>query len=88
MSRRFRVVSAKPRQLVAAYGKGDDASLDIQYAWGGKGASSPDARCLSNALEGVVVHGGMTLRELLIERGYDITTLKFSVELLPPPPAS
>lgn len=82
--KRYRRVEAKPRQLVAAFGRGEDASLDLQYAWGGKGAQSPDARCLSNALEGVPIHGGKCLREVLEERGYDITTLKFSIELKAP----
>jgi hypothetical protein len=83
MKKRYRVVTAKPRQLVAAYGKGDDSSHDIQYAWGGSGASKPDARCLSTAIEEAIIHDGRCLREVLEERGYDITTLKFSIDLLP-----
>lgn len=80
--RRHRVVTAHPGELRVAFGRADDASLDIQYAWGGKGASKPDARCVSNAFEGSIIHDGKTLREVLVERGYDITTLKFSIQML------
>ena len=81
MGNRNRMITAKPGQLVAAYGRDDCGNIDLQYAWGGGGAQKPDARVLSFAIEGVLVFDGKCLRDVLIERGYDITTLKISVAL-------
>lgn len=77
--KRWRTPTAKPGELKAQYGR-VDGSLDIAYCWGGGGAQSPDGRILSNALEGAHIHGGKTLCEELIARGYDITTLRFSIQ--------
>lgn len=79
MARRHRVVTAKPGQLKAAYGRDDCGGVDLQYAWGGNGAQKSDARILSSAIEDAPVFDGKCLREVLTERGYDITTLKISV---------
>lgn len=79
--RRWREPTAKPGQLKAQYGKERFSSRpDLLYVWGGSGASSPDARVLANALEGAVVFDGKNLRQVLEERGYDITTLRFSIK--------
>ncbi len=81
--KRYRKVEAKAGELVAAYGRDFySGDLDLFYAWGGAGADKPDSRVLSNALEGVPVYDDKNLREVLIERGYDITTLKFSIKKL------
>lgn len=78
-----RKVRAKPGELVAAFGKHEAGGRpDIAYAWGGGGADKPDARILSNALEQAPVHMGRTLRQELVARGYDISTLRFSVRKL------
>jgi hypothetical protein len=79
--KRIRTVSAKPGHLVAAWGRGDDrGSPAIHYAYGGEGASKPDARILCNALEEVSVFAGKSLAVELEARGYDITTLRFSIQ--------
>jgi len=87
--RRWRQPTAKPGELKAQYGKERHSNApDLLYVWGGKGASKPDARVLSNALEEVPVFDGKPLRQVLIERGYDITTLRFSVSLLATEPTA
>ena len=82
--KRVRKVSAKPRQLVAAWGRSGEEGRgelpSLQYAWGASGASKTDANMLCGAFENVRVFGLNTLREELEARGYDITTLKFSIE--------
>lgn len=79
--KRWRSVEAKPGELKAAYGRcAYSGDLDLWYAWGAGGACKADSRVLSTALEGVAVYEGKTLREVLEERGYDITTLKFSIQ--------
>lgn len=83
-NKRTRRVQAKPGQLVAAWGRAGEEGRgerpDIQYAWGGAGASKPDGRILCNALEGAKVFDGKTLCAELEVRGYDLTTLRFSIE--------
>jgi hypothetical protein len=83
MRKRWRVVRAKHGELRASYGRGEYGSdIDIQYAWGG-GASKPDARILCNALEEYPVYDGRSLVKELEARGYDIATLRFSIQRLP-----
>ncbi|KRE07491.1 hypothetical protein ASE63_22595 [Bosea sp. Root381] len=83
MSRRF--VRAKPGQLVARFGKADRWDKPaIQYAYGGAGAGRSEGRILSDALEGVGIHDGKTLAQLLEERGFDMSTLSFSVQMKDP----
>lgn len=79
--KRWRRVEAKPGELKAAYGR-DFCSRDpdIFYAWGGEGASKADSRILMAALEQIEVYEGKSLRKELEERGYDITTLKVSIQ--------
>lgn len=76
-----RYITAKPGELKAAFGKGErwDAPA-IQYAYGGQGASKPDGRVLAEAIEGMKVFGDKTLAAELAERGYDLSTLKFSIQ--------
>ena len=79
--KRILVPAAKPGQLVAKWGRPDPGERpDVCYVWGGQGASSPDARVLSYALEVAPVHMGKTLRQELETRGYDLTTLRFSIQ--------
>lgn len=77
--KRLRKVEAKPGELKAAYGKNDSGDADLQYAWGGKGVGKWDAHLLAYALQGTAVHEGRTLVQELEERGFDVTTLKFSI---------
>lgn len=79
--KRFRKPVAKPGQLLARYGRVDrNDRPDIVYAWGGHGASSPDGRLLCRAFEDIKVLDDKTLAEELVARGYDLETLKFSIE--------
>lgn len=80
--RRFRQVEARPGHLIAAWGRDDVPGNrpDLQYAWGGSGAQKPDARILSTAMEEAIVFDGKTLVQVLKDRGYDVTTLRFSVQ--------
>jgi len=90
MTKRWRTPVAKRGQLKAAFGREDRHSKpELLYAWGGGGAQSPDARVLAAAFEDKR-HGygfpSMRLEERpsLIEeleaRGYDITTLRFTIQ--------
>lgn len=86
--KRWRTPVAKPGQLIARYGREEGWNKpSLVYAWGAAGASKRDSIVLMSALEGVPVHGGKSLREELTSRGYDITTLRFSIELASPSPA-
>lgn len=74
MTKRWRKLKAKPRQQRVGWGCVAGDSPDLLFAWGGNGACKSDSRMISNALS----------EEFITEleaRGYDITTLKFSVEL-------
>jgi len=79
--KRYRTVHAKPGELKVAYGiAGAGERPDVVYAYGGEGACKADGYILGQALEGVKILDGKTLRQLLEERGYDIRTLRVSVK--------
>lgn len=78
MAKRWRAPKAKPGELKIAYGK-SEGELDLFYCHGGDGARRCDARLLSHFIEGVKYFDERNLREELEYRGYDITTLRFSV---------
>ena len=83
MKKRFQVVRAKPGTLIAKFGRAErDDQPSVCYAWGGEGASKADAHILSQALEGNDVFENCNLVEELKKRGYDITTMKFSISKL------
>lgn len=85
MPKRVNVLKAKPRQLRAGWGRpGQKQEPDLCYAWGGGGADKSDGRLLCNAFEDPQKDGRKSLREELEARGYDITTLKFSIEMKAP----
>ncbi len=81
--RRFRRVEAKPGTLVAAWGLGNERGepADLYFSSCSPGASSPDRRVLCEAFEGCKVFGDKTLRQELEARGYDLTTLRFSISI-------
>jgi hypothetical protein len=83
MRKRFRSPTAKEGELLAKYGR-HEGDLDIFYCYNGAGMK-PDSRLLSNAFENTKIFEGKSLRQLLVERGYDITTLKFTINKLPVP---
>ena len=76
--KRYRTPKAKPGELLVKYGQ-EHGDLDLYFCYGGKGATSRDSKMLMLAFERDIGFG-KSLREELEERGYDITTLKFSVQ--------
>lgn len=84
--RRAPLVSAKRGELKAQWGRGDRWDEPaIQYAWG-PGSCSPDGRILCNAIENTTVFDGRSLAAELEVRGYDLTTLRFSIQMKAPAP--
>ena len=82
MGKRVPVPTAKAGQLVARWGRPSRGEApDLVYAWGGAGADKSDSRCLMNALEDAPTSSGRGLRSELESRGYDISTLRFSISL-------
>lgn len=53
------------------------------YVEAGISSCRRDTSILMSAIEGTPLFSGKTLKQELIERGYDISTLKFSIEKLP-----
>ena len=84
--KRWRVPVPKPGHLLALYGRTDRFnSPDLVYVYPNRNIKC-DSRVLMHALEEVPVYDGKSLREELEARGYDITTLKFSIKLKDPRP--
>ena len=75
--KRWREPKSKPNELLVKYGK-SCGELDLFYCHDGE-AHRCDSRLLSIAFEGTQIIGEGTLREQLEQRGYDITTLRFSI---------
>lgn len=83
MGKRFRAPVPKPGELKASYGRVDGMEA-VFYTSGGGGVTMADSRVLMNAFEGGAVFGDRTLVEELDSRGYDITTLRFTIQLRGP----
>jgi hypothetical protein len=95
MKKRYRRRAAKPGQLIAYWGKTSrhDAP-DVCIAWGGDGAVRADGHLLYGALCAKRIEPCLrsespigsdhrfihSFVEELERRGYDLTTLRFSVE--------
>ena len=79
MARRFREPKTKPGELKMAFGKIPHDIPDLLYCHGGGGADRCDARLLAHFIENVTYFEDRNLRQELEHRGYDITTLKFSI---------
>lgn len=69
------MTKAKPGELRMAWGKREG---DLVVC-GGDGICRADGNLLATALAMTPIAGGRTLRGQLEERGYDITTLRFSI---------
>ncbi len=88
--KRYRTPTAKAGELKAGYGWPDKhADLSMVYVWGGGGADKCDARMLGGFIEdkrlgyafpSMAIEEGPSLLEELEARGYDITTLRFSIQ--------
>lgn len=82
MIRRYRTVKAKPGELKAGYGTDEPRNRpDVVYAWGGDGAAKADAYILAAAFEENAIHGGRSLVRELESRGYDLSTIRFSIRM-------
>ncbi len=74
-----RAPKAKSGELKMAWGKSAGENSDHHFAWGGGGASKSDANLLSCFFFNTKL-GDKTLIEELKDRGYDLTTIKFSIQ--------
>jgi hypothetical protein len=90
MKKRVRIMSpAKPGQLVAKWGRASREDLpDLSYAWG-EGVPRADARMLDTAFTAQRMSRSFPTMEVVYEpsfleeleaRGYDISTLRFSIQ--------
>lgn len=78
---RLHVPRAKPGELVAKWGRPEPGeAAELVYSWGGAGATKSDAYIVVDALERCRVMDDRSLRAELEARGYDITTLRFSIQ--------
>ncbi|MBK9496681.1 MAG: hypothetical protein IPO08_19705 [Xanthomonadales bacterium] len=79
-------MAAKHGELKVRWGKLDGES-QLLYEWGGGGAQKPDARILMSAIEDAPGRPKeRSLSEELEARGYDLTTLRFSIRQRPSTP--
>lgn len=84
MPKRFRKPNPKQGELLVKFGKAD-GEIDLLYCWPENTCGMRrDTRLVMNALERIDVYEGKSLRQELTERGYDITTLKFSITKINP----
>lgn len=94
--KRFGRRKARPGQLLVYYGKLPHDTPDVVFSWGGSGASKCDSSLVYSVLlgkrcrvdfENPAAPFGVAYDPSLIEeleaRGYDITTLRFSIEKKP-----
>lgn len=79
MAKRFKTPNAKNGELLVKYGQ-EYGDRDLFYCWPeNECGMKRDSRLVMMALERNKVFEGKSLREELESRGYDITTLKFSI---------
>lgn len=67
---------AKSNQLKASFSKGEN---DVVYAWGSE-CDKTDALVVKQALFDLTDSNGQTVVEQLKARGFDIASLKFSID--------
>lgn len=77
--RRYRTVKARPGELKVAWGRAEGDGPDLCAAWQGPGAQKADSRLILNWLCFAPATNGRGLAAELEARGYDLTTLRFSV---------
>jgi hypothetical protein len=82
--KRYRAPRQKPGVLRAYYGRVDGNAPDVCYQWGGSGANRRDGHLLNYYLSSRRLNWKgeeePSLIEELEKRGYDLSTLKFSIE--------
>lgn len=81
--KRYRTPKAKPGELLVKYGQ-EYGDRDLFFCYGGEGATRRDSNVVMLAFNGDLKLGNGSLVKELEARGYDITTLKFSVKLKVP----
>jgi len=80
MKKRYRTPKAKDGELLVKYGQ-EYGDRDLFYCYPeNECGMKRDSRILMMAFEREKILGGKTLRQELEARGYDITTLKFSIK--------
>jgi hypothetical protein len=77
MKKRYRTPKAKVGQLLVKYGQ-EHGERDLFYCWN-ESSTKRDSRIVMAALEREPIFEGRNLRDELELRGYDITTLQFSI---------
>jgi hypothetical protein len=88
--KRWRAPKAKPGELKAQWGK-VEGEVDLCFAWGGAGATKSDSALLQQVLANKrylpsfkgplgTYETENSLVEELEARGYDITTIRFSIQ--------
>ena len=83
MAKRYRKPVAKDGELLVKFGQ-EYGDKDLFYCWpDNEVGMKRDSRVVMHAFESLKLLDGKTLREELVARGYDITTLKFSIKKLP-----
>lgn len=80
--RRRRTPKIKAGQLMAYYGYADGVGPDLCVNWGPGTGGSPDGRILCSALSSPVsrLDGNKPFFEELEARGYDLNTLRFTIQ--------
>lgn len=79
MQKRFRTPKAKEGELLVKYGQ-EHGDRDLFYCWPeNECGMRHDSRLVMHALERCDIFGDGSLRKQLEERGYDITSLKFTI---------
>lgn len=78
----IRVVGpAKPGELKVSYGRtARDNEPSVVYSHGGHGTNKGHANMLIHVFEELKVFDNLTLVDYLREAGYDLTTLKLSIQ--------
>jgi hypothetical protein len=61
------------------------SSPDIHFTWG-DGCRASDGHLVNSAFNVAMRGEDKSLIEELVARGYDVTTIRFSIKKLPPPP--
>lgn len=80
MVKRYRTPVAKDGGLLVKYGQ-EHGDKDLFYCWpNNECGMKRDSRLVMMAFEQRDIYEGKSLREELESRGYDITTLKFSIQ--------
>lgn len=79
MSKRYRRPTAKPGELKIQYGKAQHCDPDICFVWG-PGVPENDVVMLRAFILANRTYNETTFFKELEDRGYDLKTLKFSVQ--------